>query len=61
LTGETLKGLEIGDIGPKLGFKGVDNGYMKFTDFELPINALLARYITVDENGNVTDKSTKDS
>jgi acyl-CoA oxidase len=25
-----LKGIEIGDIGPKLGFRAKDNSYIKF-------------------------------
>lgn len=29
----TLPGVEAGDIGPKLGFHNVDNGYLKFDHF----------------------------
>jgi len=29
-THETLPGIEIGEIGKKLGYVGIDNGYMTF-------------------------------
>lgn len=32
-THELLEGVEAGDIGPKLGYHGKDNGYLKFTNF----------------------------
>lgn len=41
-----LKGLEIGDIGPKYGFFSKDNGYMIFKDFRIPRTALLSRYVS---------------
>lgn len=47
------KGVEVGDIGPKLGYNTKDNGFLKFNQFRTSKNALLARYITVDQEGNV--------
>ena len=29
-THEPLKGVEIGDLGPKLGYSSKDNGYLSF-------------------------------
>lgn len=56
-----LPGLEIADIGSKIGFKSVDNGFVKFTNFEVPLDGILRKYIEVDEKGNVTVKSDKNS
>lgn len=46
-----LKGLEIGDIGPKGGYPQKDNGYMYFRHFKIPRTALLSKYTKVDSNG----------
>jgi acyl-CoA oxidase len=45
---EPLKGLEIGDIGPKVGFVPVDNGYMRFNCVSIPRSALLSRFGRVE-------------
>lgn len=47
-----LKGLEIGDIGPKGGYHQKDNGYMYFRHFRIPRSALLSKYTKVDSDGN---------
>ena len=39
-----LKGLEIGDIGPKYGYAAKDNGYLIFKNFKIPRTAMLSRY-----------------
>jgi alkylation response protein AidB-like acyl-CoA dehydrogenase len=33
---QLAKGVDAGDIGPKLGFKTIDNGYLRFENFEAP-------------------------
>lgn len=48
------KGVEIGDIGPKLGYTTKDNGFMRFTRYRVPRISLLSRYIKVDSEGIVT-------
>lgn len=55
-THRPLKGLEIGDIGPKGGYQQKDNGYMYFRNFVIPRSALLSRYTNVDRNGNFSIK-----
>lgn len=30
-----LPGIEVGDIGPKFGFNGVDNGFLSFDHFRI--------------------------
>jgi acyl-CoA oxidase len=46
-----LPGVEIGDIGPKMGYNGVDNGLLRFDHVRVPRDALLARYARVEEDG----------
>lgn len=53
-TRQPLKGVIIGDIGPKYGYASMDNGYMLFNHFRVPRSSLLAKYSSVDENGKYT-------
>ncbi|XP_015915555.2 peroxisomal acyl-coenzyme A oxidase 3 [Parasteatoda tepidariorum] len=41
-------GITVGDLGPKLGLNGVDNGFISFTNYRIPRESLLSR------NGDVT-------
>lgn len=49
-----LKGLEIGEIGPKYGYGVKDNGYLIFKDFKIPRSALLSKYTTITKDGEVS-------
>ncbi len=40
-THKPTKGLTIGDIGPKVGFNPVDNGWMRFDHVRIPRTAFL--------------------
>ena len=42
-----LPGIEVGEIGNKLGYQSVDNGYLRFTNFRVARFALLAKFISV--------------
>ena len=42
-----LPGIEVGDIGPKFGYNGVDNGFLRFDHVVIPRTALLAKYAKV--------------
>ena len=46
-----LPGIEIGDIGPKMGYQAVDNGYLRFNQFRIPRFNMLARYAQVSADG----------
>ena len=52
-THRPLRGLEIGDIGPKYGYSVKDNGYMIFKDFRVPRTALLSRYVSLTKEGKL--------
>ena len=43
-----LKGIAVGDIGPKYGYAPMDNGYMLFDNHRVPHSAMLARYSQVE-------------
>lgn len=47
-TNKPLQGVVIGDIGPKYGYPGMDNGYMLFENFRVPHSALLSKYSGVN-------------
>lgn len=49
-TNKPLEGLVIGDINAKVGYAGMDNGYMLFKNFRIPHSALLSRHtgLTLD-------------
>lgn len=53
-THKPYPGVEMGDIGPKLGYNDKDNGFLKFTKFRVPKKALLARFLKLDEKGKLT-------
>lgn len=40
-THEPLPGVTVGDIGPKLGFAAIDNGYLRLSRFRVPRTSLL--------------------
>jgi acyl-CoA oxidase len=49
-----LKGCEMGDIGPKLGFNTKDNGYLKFNQYRIPRDGMLQKYAKVSKTGEFT-------
>ncbi|CAD8203489.1 unnamed protein product [Paramecium octaurelia] len=52
-THKPLSGIEIGDIGPKMGYAVKDNGFMSFDHYRAPLDSLLNRYIKVSKDGKV--------
>ena len=46
-----LEGIEVGDIGPKMGYNGVDNGFLRFDHVSVPREAMLMRYSRVQPDG----------
>lgn len=49
--GEVLAGVRIEDRGLKVGLNGVDNGRIWFDEVRVPVENLLDRFATIDENG----------
>ncbi|KAL6782117.1 ACX1 [Auxenochlorella protothecoides x Auxenochlorella symbiontica] len=46
-----LPGVTVGDIGPKMGYNGVDNGFLRFDHLRIPRSALLARFARLERDG----------
>ncbi|KAE9280742.1 Peroxisomal acyl-coenzyme A oxidase 1 [Phytophthora rubi] len=55
-----LPGVQVGDIGPKVGFNSLDNGYAVFRNVRVPRRNMLMRYAKVLPDGTfVKPKSSK--
>lgn len=54
-TFRTFPGVDIGDIGAKMGRNGIDNGWIQFTHCRVPRSYLLMRFTQVDRQGRVTE------
>lgn len=52
-----LPGITCGDIGPKIGFQAVDNGFLRFSRVRIPRNQMLMRHFKVDRQGTYTKPS----
>lgn len=46
-----LPGVEVGDIGPKFGYNGVDNGFLRFDHVTIPRTMMLMKFARVDADG----------
>ncbi|KNC55608.1 palmitoyl acyl-CoA oxidase 1 [Thecamonas trahens ATCC 50062] len=51
-TGKPLPGITIGDIGPKFGRHGNDNGFISFDAVRVPRFNMLARWASVESDGS---------
>ena len=47
----TCVGVTVGDIGPKLGYFGMDNGFLRLNNVRIPRDQMLMRYSKVS-SGN---------
>eukprot|EP00742_Colponemidia_sp_Colp-10_P006324 GILJ01006778.1.p1 GENE.GILJ01006778.1~~GILJ01006778.1.p1 ORF type:complete len:707 (+),score=95.89 GILJ01006778.1:27-2123(+) len=48
---EPLPGIDIGDIGPKIGYHTQDNGFLRFDNVRIPRDHMLMRFAQVSESG----------
>jgi acyl-CoA oxidase len=56
-THKPFPGIEIGDIGPKLGWNDKDNGYLGFEHFRIPRENMLMKYTSVNKEGKYNMES----
>ena len=55
-----MRGIIVGDIGPKFGYEEADNGFLKFDHVRIPRENLLMRFASVEPDGTyVRPKSEK--
>lgn len=52
---QLLPGINIGDIGKKMGRDGIDNGYIQFTNVRIPRAYMLMKHTQVTREGEVTE------
>ena len=41
---QALPGVKVGDIGPKLGYDSMDNGFLQLTHFKIPRDQMLMKF-----------------
>lgn len=48
---KTLPGIEVGDVGPKMGYNCKDNGYLIMNNIRIPRKNMLMKYQSVTKEG----------
>eukprot|EP00531_Pseudo-nitzschia_arenysensis_P009578 CAMPEP_0116129348 /NCGR_PEP_ID=MMETSP0329-20121206/7878_1 /TAXON_ID=697910 /ORGANISM="Pseudo-nitzschia arenysensis, Strain B593" /LENGTH=703 /DNA_ID=CAMNT_0003623613 /DNA_START=96 /DNA_END=2207 /DNA_ORIENTATION=+ len=56
-----LPGVETGDIGPKIGYNTMDNGFAYFRNVKIPRRNMAMRFASVDENGKYRKKTMSEA
>ncbi len=54
-TFELMPGINIGDIGKKMGRDGIDNGYIQFTSVRVPRSYMLMKHTQLTREGEVRE------
>ncbi|CAH0724579.1 unnamed protein product, partial [Brenthis ino] len=58
-THEPLPGIKVGDIGPKMGYNTVNNGFLGFTNFRIPRKNMLMKNAQVSRDGTYVRNNTE--
>jgi acyl-CoA oxidase len=53
---EPMPRIEVGDIGQKLGYNSIDNGFLSFNNVRIPRTNLLSRFVEVEKDGSFSLK-----
>ena len=56
-----MPGVTCGDIGPKIGYNNMDNGFAKFENVIIPRRNMAMRFASVDDNGTYEKKTVSDA
>ncbi|QOU22001.1 hypothetical protein BRETT_002165 [Brettanomyces bruxellensis] len=48
-------GIALGDIGEKMGRNGIDNGWIQFSNVEIPKEYMLSKFATISDDGEVIE------
>lgn len=56
-----MPGVTCGDIGPKIGYNNMDNGFAKFDHVKIPRRNMAMRFASVDKNGVYKKKIVSDA
>lgn len=52
-----LPGISVGDVGEKIGYSSVDNGYLSFDQYRIPRKNLLSRFMSITKTGDFKMKA----
>lgn len=53
-THQPFPGVEVGDLGNKMGYQSKDNGFMLFSNYRIPRKNLLSKFCQVSQDGKIT-------
>mmetsp|Transcript_5797 Transcript_5797/g.8355 ORF Transcript_5797/g.8355 Transcript_5797/m.8355 type:complete len:752 (+) Transcript_5797:86-2341(+) len=56
-----LRGVSVGDIGPKIGYNNMDNGFAKFDHVVIPRRNMAMRFSSVDRDGKYRKKEVSEA
>ena len=56
-----LPGVKCGDLGPKVGYNNMDNGFASFDNVVIPRRNMAMRFASVDESGKYAKRSVSDA
>lgn len=56
-----LPGVTTGDIGPKIGYNNMDNGFASFNNVKIPRRNMAMRFANVDESGIYKKKTVSEA
>lgn len=51
-----MPGIKTGDLGPKFGFNGKDNGWMTLDHVRIPRDQMMQKFIEIDREGSLSMK-----
>ena len=43
-------GIEVGELGGKIGYNTMDNGYISFDHYRIPRTMLLSRFVNIERD-----------
>ncbi|CAE7824648.1 ACOX1 [Symbiodinium sp. CCMP2592] len=58
-THEPLPGVQVGDIGPKIGYNNQDNGFCRFSHVRIPRTNMAMRHATLDRTGQYSSRKER--
>eukprot|EP00439_Symbiodinium_sp_Y106_P012338 s4581_g1.t2 len=58
-THEPLPGVQVGDIGPKIGYNNQDNGFCRFSHVRIPRTNMAMRHATLDRAGQYSSRKER--
>ncbi|CAE7206475.1 ACX1, partial [Symbiodinium pilosum] len=58
-THEPLPGVQVGDIGPKIGYNNQDNGFCRFSRVRIPRTNMAMRFATLERGGHYASKKER--